>query len=171
MTLRASGYAAIVKVLMRLVWASCLVLLCASCAATTIETPPFAVGVDGPAVLDETGLIAGWELIGGPDDDSDLRTGRFPEDFGIERYETDSTEIVVTWSALPCQLQPVARVRTSDREIQVEVTPGPNPIEHCAAMAVGYGFQFTLTESLGDRAVSARLIDPVGGFLVDYPAR
>jgi hypothetical protein len=166
---RSCGYAAIVKVLIWLV-AWCLTLLCASCNTTTIETPPFAIGAEGPLLLDETGLVAGWELLGGPDADSDLRTGRFPDDFGVEGYGPDSNEIVVVWSALPCQLEPVGQVTSSDGVIQIEVTPGPNPIEGCPAMGVGYGFRLTLAEPVGDRQVSARLIDPVNGILLDYPA-
>jgi hypothetical protein len=128
------------------------------------------VAQPGPALLDETGQVAGWELLGGPDADVDLRTGRFPDDFGVEGFRPDSNEIVVAWSALPCQLEPVGQVTSRDGSIRIEVTPGPNLIEEgCPAMGVGYGFRLTLAEPVGDRLVSARLIDPVNGFLVDYP--
>ena len=29
----------------------------------------FALGIRGPAVLDEAGIVAAWELIGGPDEE------------------------------------------------------------------------------------------------------
>lgn len=75
---------------------------------------PSAIGVEGRALLDETGLVAGWELLGGPDADTDLRTGRFPDDFSVEGFGPDSNEIVVVWSTLPCQLEPVGQVTSSD---------------------------------------------------------
>jgi hypothetical protein len=53
-----------------------LVLLAATgCASDSIEVPSFAVSVVGPAVLDEAGIVADWELIGGPNEELPYQTG------------------------------------------------------------------------------------------------
>ena len=63
----------------------------------------------------------------------------------------------------------MARISRRDEGVHIEVTPGPNPIEHCAVMSIGYGFRRSLAEALGDRAVTAQLIDPVNQRLLVYP--
>ncbi|MCJ7779492.1 MAG: hypothetical protein MUQ27_01575 [Acidimicrobiia bacterium] len=147
-----------------------VVFLVAGCGGS-VQEPQFAVGVVGPAVLDEAGIVADWELIGGPDEELPLQyqLGFNENDFGVVSAAPESTELVVSWSAVPCQLEPVAQVTSPNGGIHIEVTPGPNPVEHCAAMAIGYGFRLTLTEPLGDRAVTAKLIDPVNQQLAEFP--
>jgi len=147
-----------------------LVILVAGCGGS-VQEPQFAVGVVGPAVLDEAGIVADWELIGGPNEELPLQyqTGLFEDDFGVAPSTLESTELVVVWSAVPCQLEPVAQVTSPNGGIHIEVTPGPNPVEHCAAMGIGYGFRLNLTEPLGDRAVTAKLIDPANQQLVEFP--
>ena len=148
--------AILLTVLTTFVW------LAPGCSTDTIEAPSFAVGVSGPMVLDATG-------IGGPDQELPFQTGSYPDDFGIVTFSEEATDVVVVWSALPCQLEPVARVSSAEGRIFIEVTPGPNPVEHCAAMAIGYGLRLTFTEPVTDGAISAQLIDPVGRQLANYP--
>lgn len=155
----------------RLVALLALVALTVSCSTETIEAPAFAAGISGPAVLDEAGLVAAWELLGGPDNELPDRPARYMGDFGIDATTPASTEITVVWQALPCQLEPVARVSSRDGGVHIEVNPGPNPIEHCAAMSIGYGFRLSLAAALGDNVVTAQLIDPVNQQLLVYPQR
>lgn len=147
-----------------------VVILAGGCGGS-VEEPQFAVGVVGPAVLDEAGIVADWELIGGPDEEFPARyqLGFYEDDFGVVSAAPESTEVVVGWSALVCQQQPVAEVTAPNGGIHIEVTPGPNPVEHCAAMGIGYGFRLTLTEPVGDRAVTAKLVDPVNQQLAEFP--
>ena len=70
---------------------------------------------------------------------------------------------------MECQLEPVAQVTSPNGGIRIEVTPGPNPVEPCAAMGIGYGFRLILTEPLGDRAVTAKLVDPANRQLAEFP--
>src|SRR5680860_614461 len=75
-----------------------LVILVAGCVGS-VQEPQFAVGVVGPAVLDEAGIVAEWELIGGPDEELPLQyqPGLFENDFGVVSAAPESTEIVVVW--------------------------------------------------------------------------
>ena len=61
-----------------------LVILVAGCDGS-VQEPQFAVGVRGPAVFDEAGIVAAWELIGGRDEELPLQyeTGLFESNFGI----------------------------------------------------------------------------------------
>lgn len=133
--------------------------------AREYETPPRAVGVVGPVVLDEAGIISDWELIGGPT--IPYQTGLYDHDCGVVSTQPESTEFVVVWSAVECQLGPLARVFLRNGDLHIDVTPGPNPVEHCAAM--GIGFRMTLSQPVGDRLITARLIDPVNQQLFEFP--
>lgn len=61
------------------------------------------------------------------------------------------TELVVVWSAVECQLEPVARVSLRNGDLHIDVTPGPNPDEHCAAMGIGFGFRMTLSQPVNQQ--------------------
>ena len=144
-------------------------ILTLSCSSDLVEVPAFAVGVSGPAVLDETGLVADWELIGGLDEELPYQTGFYEGDFGVVPTTPESTELVIVWTAVPCQTRPVARVSLQNEGLHIDVTPGPNPVEHCAAMAIGYGFRLILLHPVGDRSITARLIDQANQRLVEFP--
>jgi hypothetical protein len=143
----------------------------AACGGDSITTPGWAEGVSGPTVVDESGLVAGWEYIGYPDESDTFlqRPGGYTGDFGVDTTTPGSTELIVTWGGLPCQNAPVSRVIVGETSIHVDVAPGPNPVEHCAAMEVRYGLRLTLTEPLADREVTASLVDPVNQKRHDYP--
>lgn len=148
----------------RVVVAVAVVLLATtSCAGDEVEIPKWAEGISGPTVLDETGLIAHWEYIGYPDESDAflLRAGRYTGEFGVDETTPDSTHLIVTWEALPCQQSPLTRVTTTTNKIRIDVYPGPNPNEHCAAMSVRYGLLLQLATPLGTRVVTASLTDPV----------
>lgn len=67
----------------RLAALAVLVFLAATaCSPESIETPPWAVGVAGPVVLDEAGIITDWDLIGGPNE-LPYQTGLCDHDFGV----------------------------------------------------------------------------------------
>lgn len=149
--------------------ATLLFLAALACSTETIETPPWAVGVAGPVVLDESGIVADWELIGGPNEELPYQTGLYDHDFGVVSTKPESTELVVVWSAVECQREPVARVSLRNGGLHIDVTPGPNPIEHCAAMGIGFGFRMTLSQPVGDRVITARLIDPMNHQLFEFP--
>ena len=53
--------------------------------------------------------------------------------------------------------------------LHIEVTPGPNPVEHCAAMSIGYGFRMALSQPVDPLVITARLIDPVNHQFKDSP--
>jgi hypothetical protein len=149
--------------------AALVFLAATACSPESIETPPWAVGVAGPVVLDEAGIITDWDLIGGPNEELPYQTGIYDHDFGVVSTMTESTELVVVWSAVECQLEPVARVSLRNGGLHIDVTPGPNPIEHSAAMGIGFGFRMTLSQPVGDRVITARLIDPVNQQLFEFP--
>jgi len=155
----------------RLLVAVALAMVLSSCGGDSITTPGWAEGVSGPTVIDKSGLVAGWEYIGYPDESDDFlkRPGRYTGDFGVDTTTPDSTGLVVSWGGLVCQDSPVSRVTANDATIHIDVTPGPNPVEHCAAMEVAYGLRLTLTGPLGDREVTASLIDPVNQVQRQYP--
>lgn len=146
-----------------------LVLIAPTCSDGTIETPAFAFGVPGPAVVDHAGVVAEWELLGEQDAEMSYPAGVFDDDFGVFGATADSTEVVVAWSALPCQRAPVAEVTVTDAALHIAVTPGPKPEERCAAMAVPWAFRLELTRRLADLAISAELIDPVAQRRFDFP--
>ena len=106
-----------------------------------------------------------------PDEQELIRAaGAFPRGgFGLLATLPGSTEVVVAWSALPCQLEPAARVSRSDGGLHIEVTPGPNPVEHGAAMSIGYGFRMAPTQADDPLVITARLIDPVNHQFKDFP--
>lgn len=138
-----------------------------SCGGESIEEPAFAKGVTGPAVLDGAGIVADWEFIGGPGEP--VASGKYPNDFGIASRLPGSNEIEVVWNALLCQVEPVAQVTTESKSVHIKVTPGRSDPGGCAAMGVGYAFRFTLTEPVGDRAVTATLIDYVNQRRFEFP--
>lgn len=148
-----------------------LATLVASCADDSIQAPPWAAEIAGPMVIDQAGLIANWEYIGWPDESEGflMRPGRYTGDFGVDATTPESTEIIVTWGALPCQESPVSRVTADDAVVRIDITPGPNPVEHCAAMEVRYGLRLVLVEPLGARGVAATLVDPVNQTELEYP--
>lgn len=155
----------------RFLVAIALPLLLSSCGGDSIATPGWAGEVPGPAVIDESGLVAGWEYIGYPDESDDFlrRPGRHAGDFGVDTTTPGSTELVVTWGGVPCQDSPVSRVTADDTAIHIDVTPGPNPVEHCAAVQVRYGLRLTLTGPLEERKVTASLVDPANQLQHEYP--
>jgi len=129
-----------------------LVFLAATaCSSERIETPPWAVGVAGPVVLDEAGIITDWDLIGGPNEELPYQTGLYDHDVGVVSTRPESTELVVVWNAVECQLEPVARVSLRNGGLHIDVTPGPNPIAHCAAMGIGFGFRMTLSQPVNQQ--------------------
>ena len=146
-----------------------LMMLLASCSGNTIEVSDFAIGVDGPEVNDETGLITDWQLLGPDEYEAGFRdrSGRYTGEFGIDTTTLESTEIIVSWFALPCQDSPVAEVTSTDRVLHIDVTPGPSP-EDCAAMSVPYALRLRLSEPLGNRTVSATPTDPVARQTFDH---
>ena len=150
-----------------------MLLLAATACSAKVETPAFAQGVTGPGVTDETGLVADWELIGGPDEDLDavlgFGTGLYAHDFGAFAPDEDGNDVIVFWTAVPCQMKPVAQVSLGDGGIHIEVDPGPNPVEHCAAEAIGYGFRITLAEPVGSREITAHLVDSANQVQADFP--
>lgn len=149
--------------------AALVFLVATACSTESIETPPWAIGVAGPAVLDEAGIITDWDLIGGPNEELPYQTGSYDHDFGVIPTMPESTELVVVWSAVGCQLDPVARVSQRNGGLHIDVTPGPSPIEHCAAMGIGFGFRMTISQPMGDRVITAQLIDPVNQWLFEFP--
>ncbi len=155
----------------RLLVAIALAMLLASCGGDSITTPGWAEGASGPTVIDESGLVAGWEYIGYPDESDTFlqRPGRYTGDFGVDTTTPGSTELVVTWGGMPCQDAPVSRVTADETSIHVDVTPGPNPVAHCPAMQVRYGLRLTLAGPLRDREVAASLVDPVNQVQHEYP--
>jgi hypothetical protein len=150
-------------------FAAGVVLVVAACSADTIETPTWAEGVDGPTVIDESGLVSAWEYVGWPDesDSFTMRPGRYTGDFGVDAFGPDSTELVVTWIALPCQDSPIALVSADADDVRIDVTPGPSP--ECEAIGVEYGLRLALVEALGARTVTASLVDPVNQLDHRYP--
>lgn len=115
----------------------------------------------GPAVLDEAGIVADWEFIMGIDEPLPAHLPLDLPDLPLRVVPAapESTELVVVWLASPCQLEPVAQVTSLDGGIHIEVRPGPYSEQFCHASAAGYGFIFTLTEPLGERVVTAELVD------------
>jgi hypothetical protein len=142
-------------------------LVLGACAGGSIDKPAFSQGVTGPAVLDEGGVVAGWEFVHGPDEP--VASGKYPNDFGIPSRLPGSSEIEVVWNASACQTEPVAKVTTGSDSIHIDVTPGPSDPANCAAMGVGYAFRLTLTEPIADRTVTATLIDYVNRVRFEFP--
>jgi hypothetical protein len=70
--------------------------------------------------------------------------------------------------ALPCQVEPVARVQTVAHGLHIDITPGPGNREHCAAIAIAYGLRLQFKEPLGARVITMQLIDPINQQLLDY---
>jgi hypothetical protein len=72
-----------------------VVFLVAGCGGS-VQEPQFAIGVVGPAVLDEAGIVADWELIGGPDEELPLQyqLGFNENDFGVVSAAPESTVVV-----------------------------------------------------------------------------
>lgn len=155
----------------RLVAAVAMLLLAtASCTGDDVDIPAWANGVSGPAVIDESGLVTEWGYIGYPDESDEflMRPGRYTGEFGVDATSADSTELIVTWDAVPCQQSPVSRVTATVDKIQIDIYAGPNPNEHCAAASVKHGLRLELTEPLGTRDISASLTDPVNSREILY---
>ena len=114
-------------------------------------------------------LPATRKAVAAPFATRQLAEGSYEGDFGVVPTWPESTELVIVWTAVPCQTRPVARVSLQNEGLHIDVTPGPNPVEHCAAMAIGYGFRLILLHPVGDRSITARLLDQANQRLVEFP--
>jgi len=144
-----------------------LAVVVGSCGGDSIEEPAFAKGVTGPAVVDEAGIVADWEFIDGSD--GSLGAAELSDDYRIPSIPPESAHFVVVWGGLPCQTRPVAQVIEGPGSVHIDVTPGPSDPPDCAAMEVYYGFRFMLTGPVGDRTVTATVIDYVNQVRLDFP--